>query len=261
MRTPLPGMSHGSERGLACSQLRRQRDRYDERVLWDSSTDMMAASPEADFDALLAQVRHCRICRDAPRYGPILPHEPRPVVQASRMAVICIASQAPGLRVHVSGQPYTDASGARLKGWLGIGDDDFYDARKVAIVPMGFCFPGSDDSGGDLPPRRECAEAWHRRLFDQFDNLALMILTGQYAQRWHLGRDGTAGGLTRTVQDWRRIYAGRSGLRTIPLPHPSWRNSGWLTRNPWFEAELLPFLRADVASALRAAEVTPPTGR
>jgi uracil-DNA glycosylase len=181
MRTPLPGMSHGSEHGIACSQLRRQRDRYDERVLRDSSTDMMAASPEADFDALLAQVRHCRICRDAPRYGPILPHEPRPVVHASRMAMICIASQAPGLRVHVSGQPYTDASGARLKGWLGIGDDDFYDARKVAIVPMGFCFPGSDDSGGDLPPRRECAEAWYRRLFDQFDNLALMILIGQYA--------------------------------------------------------------------------------
>jgi uracil-DNA glycosylase len=177
------------------------------------------------------------------------------------MARICIASQAPGLRVHVSGRPYTDASGTRLKSWLGVGDVDFYDAHKVAIVPMGFCFPGSDDKGGDLPPRRECAENWHRKVFARFDNLALTILVGGYAQRWHLGRDRTVDGLTRTVEAWRHIYDCSTGLRTIPLPHPSWRNSRWLTRNPWFDTELLPVLRADVASALRASVAAPPAGR
>jgi uracil-DNA glycosylase len=131
----------------------------------------------------------------------------------------------------------------------------------MAIVPMGFCFPGNDDKGGDLPPRRECAEAWYQKMFAQFDNLALMILVGGYAQRWHLGRDRTADGLARTVEDRRRIHDCSTGLRTVPLPHPSWRNSGWLRRNPWFDAELLPVLRADVASALRTSGAAPPAGR
>jgi uracil-DNA glycosylase len=211
---------------------------------------MTAATREAELDALLARIRSCRICRDSPSFGPPLAHEPRPVVQASPSARICIAGQAPGLRVHASGRPFTDASGMRLRQWLAISEDDFYDPGKVAIVGMGFCFPGNDAKGGDLPPRRECARMWRRELFSHLNSIELMVLVGHHAQRWHLGSEYTAEGLARTVMDWRRIYTSQHGQRMIPLPHPSWRNTGWLKRNPWFEVELLPALRADVASIL-----------
>jgi uracil-DNA glycosylase family 4 len=199
-----------------------------------------------DLAALLASVRACRICRDAPTFGQTLPHEPRPIIQASSRARICIVGQAPGTRAHASGRPFTDASGDRLRHWLGIREADFYDADKVAIVPMGFCFPGNDAKGGDLPPRRECAPAWHREILAHLPNVELIVLVGQYAQRWQLDRSDTAGGLTETVRNWRDIYH-RPGLpRAISLPHPSWRNSGWLRQNPWFETDLLPVLRAEV---------------
>ncbi|MDB5529446.1 MAG: uracil glycosylase superfamily protein [Devosia sp.] len=208
------------------------------------------SGPDAEFAALLTSIRACRICRDTPRFGQPLPHEPRPVIQASPQARICIVGQAPGARVHASGRPFTDASGDRLRDWLGIGEADFYDAEKVALIPMGFCFPGNDTKGGDLPPRRECAPAWHDTVFAHLPNIELMLLVGQYAQRSRLDRTDTSGGLTRTVQEWRQIYHRPGPPRTIPLPHPSWRNSGWLKQNAWFEAELLPVLRADIAGLL-----------
>jgi uracil-DNA glycosylase len=197
-----------------------------------------------ELEALLAAIRACRICRDAPRAGP-LPHEPRPVLRPSATARICISSQAPGARVHASGTPFTDPSGDRLRAWLQLGPEEFYDQRRIAIVPMGFCFPGHDAAGGDLPPRRECAEAWHGRLFAAMPQLELILAVGSYAQRWHLGA-AAAGSMTETVKLWRERLAGKARPRVVPLPHPSWRNNAWLTSNPWFEGEMLPRLRREI---------------
>jgi uracil-DNA glycosylase len=207
-------------------------------------------NPPVDFDELSRRLRACRICRDAPRYGSILPHEPQPIIQGSATARLCIASQAPGTRAHASGIPFSDRSGARLRAWLGLDEPTFYDAAKVAIVPMGSCFPGQDAKGGDLPPRRECAEAWRRPVFEALPNLELVLLIGQYAQAWHLG-DEFRGGLTETVKRWRELLSGPRRPRILPLPHPSWRNNGWLRKNPWFENELLPALQAEVRSMLK----------
>jgi uracil-DNA glycosylase len=205
------------------------------------------------LDAIAEEIRACRVCRDAPRYGAPLPHEPRPVFQVSNEARLCIAGQAPGVRVHASGRPYTDPSGVRLRQWLGVGDEIFYDRTKVAIVPMGFCFPGSDGKGGDLPPRRECAETWRERLFARLPNLELILLVGRYAQTWHLDATEVGKGLTETVGRWRDVYRSADRPRLMPTPHPSWRNNAWLNRNPWFERELLPALRADVARIVAPA--------
>jgi uracil-DNA glycosylase len=196
---------------------------------------------------LAEEIRACRVCRDAPRYGPPLSHEPRPVFQVSPSACICIAGQAPGVRVHASGRPYTDPSGVRLRNWLGIGEDVFYNPRIVSVVAMGFCFPGVDAKGGDLPPRRECAELWRKQMFAHLPNLELILLVGQYAQKWHLGPKIIGKSLSETVARWRDIYRVSDHPRLVPMPHPSWRNNAWLKRNPWFETELLPVLRADIA--------------
>lgn len=206
---------------------------------------------EEEFDRLVRSVRACVICRDTPQYGPALSHDPRPILQANPRARLCIVSQAPGTRAHASGRPYADASGARLRDWLGLDEEAFYDARKVAIVPMGFCFPGNDAEGGDLPPRRECAPTWHARVLAHLPRIELMMLIGQYAQRWHLDRGLTRDGMTASVQHWRSIYERGDRPRMMPLPHPSWRNSGWLKRHPWFESELVPVLRAAVRGLLR----------
>ncbi len=205
------------------------------------------------FDAVAARIRQCRICRDQPRYGSAFAHEPRPILQGSATARLCIASQAPGTPAHASGIPFQDPSGTRLRAWLGLEEAAFYDATRVAIVPMGSCFPGQDAKGGDLPPRRECAETWRVPLFQALPRLELILLIGQYAQNWHLG-PASRGGLTATVERWREILAAPRHPRILPLPHPSWRNNGWLRRNPWFEAELLPVLRAEVRSMLAARE-------
>ena len=208
----------------------------------------MAAPPEP-LDALVAQVRACRICRDSPS-GACLPHEPRPVLRVSRTARLCIAGQAPGTRVHASGVPFTDPSGDRLRSWLGVTPAEFYDERRVAIVPMGFCFPGLDAKGGDLPPRRECAGVWRARVMAALPSLELVLLVGQYAQRWHLAT-ADFGSLTETVRRWQEIaMTPRNGPRLLPLPHPSWRNNAWIKRNPWFEAELVVHLRAEVRRLL-----------
>jgi uracil-DNA glycosylase len=198
------------------------------------------------FASLAAELRACRVCRDAPRVGGPMPHEPRPIVQGSATARLCIASQAPGTRAHASGIPFQDPSGVRLRHWLGLDEPAFYDAARVAIVPMGHCFPGQDAAGGDLPPRRECAPIWRARTFAALPDLELILAIGQYAQAWHLGPE-RRGGLTGTVRDFRAILAAERRPRILPLPHPSWRNSGWLKRHPWFEAELLPVLREEVA--------------
>ena len=205
--------------------------------------------PAPDFDATAASLRACRLCRDAPVYGPPLPQEPRPIVQGRSSARLCIASQAPGNKADKSGIPFMDPSGIRLRDWLGLDEAAFYDASRLAIVPMGACFPGYDAKGGDRPPRRECAERWRAELFAGLPHLELILVIGQYAQAWHLGR--AKGGLTETVRNWRGVLDAPRRPRVLPLPHPSWRNSGWLKANPWFEAELLPVLRAEVAHAMR----------
>jgi uracil-DNA glycosylase len=200
------------------------------------------------LERLARDIRACRICRDAPEGEP-LPHEPRPVLRPSATARLAICSQAPGVRVHASGVPFTDPSGDRLRAWLALTPEEFYDQRRVAIVPMGFCFPGHDAAGGDLPPRRECAAHWHGPLFAAMPQLQLVLLVGSHAQRWHLGLPSTAG-MTETVREWRTRLTSAATPRRIALPHPSWRNNAWLTANPWFEQELLPAVRAEVRRLL-----------
>ena len=198
------------------------------------------------LDELSDLIRHCRICRETPRGKP-LPHEPRPVLQPSATARILIAGQAPGTRAHASGRPFTDPSGDRLRQWLGIGGDTFYDPSCLAILPMGFCFPGLDAAGGDLPPRPECASAWRARCMSAMPRVDLVICLGAHAMRWHMGK-AFRGGVGETVKAW------SDGLSlnpaTVPLPHPSWRNNAWLKANPWFEADLLPVLRREVRARL-----------
>jgi uracil-DNA glycosylase len=206
----------------------------------------MAVSPP--LTALLAELRACRLCVESPRGAP-LPHAPRPVLQLAPGARLLIAGQAPGTRVHASGRPFTDASGDRLRQWMGIDPEIFYDPARIAIVPMGFCFPGLDTAGADLPPRRECRETWHDALFTAAQPFETILAVGRYAQDYHLVRHGHAikksAGVGEIVARWREFSVGDPKI--FPLPHPSWRNQGWLKRHPWFEAELVPELRRETA--------------
>ncbi len=186
---------------------------------------------------LLTEIRQCRECEAS------LPHGPRPILQAATGARILIIGQAPGRRVHESGVPWDDASGERLREWMGIERDDFYDGRLVALVPMGFCYPGTGTSG-DLPPREECAPLWHDRLLAHLASVRLTLLIGQYAQKHRLPSKNRQS-LTETVKDWQAHAPG-----TFPLPHPSPRNNRWLKRNPWFVEQLLPELRGQVSAVL-----------
>lgn len=191
----------------------------------------------ASFTALLTEVRRCAICAEQ------LPHGPRPVLQFHPKARILIAGQAPGRRVHESGVPFDDASGDRLREWMRVTRKVFYDQEQIAILPMGFCFPGTGKSG-DLPPRSECAPAWREQLLSRLLHLRLTLVVGQYAQAYHLSGDSKSS-LTETVQAWRSYWPS-----AVPLPHPSPRNNIWLRRNPWFEAELLPALQQRVSKVL-----------
>lgn len=189
--------------------------------------------------ALLTQVRACTLC------APYLPLGPRPVLQAHASARILIASQAPGRKVHLSGIPFDDASGERLRDWLGLSRETFYDPRQVAILPMGFCFPGTGRSG-DLPPRPECAPAWRDALLARLPAIEFTLAIGRYAQVWHLPAGGKP--LTEVVRDWRAHWP-----HAVALPHPSPRNNVWLARNPWFERQLVPRLQARVRQVLDAS--------
>lgn len=195
---------------------------------------------------LLKEIRACRLCETS---TPPLPHQARPVLQVSDMAPIRIIGQAPGTRVHKSGKPFTDPSGDRLRDWMGIDENVFYNESLIAITPMGFCFPGLGTKGGDLPPRKECAETWHDRLDEALaGQIRLTLIIGQYAIRRYLGKHAKKT-LTETVKNW-RDYLDDKGPITLVLPHPSWRNSGWIKKNPWFESDVLPFLREEVQKAI-----------
>jgi len=186
---------------------------------------------------LLLKIRACRICEEHLEDGI------RPVVQAHSAAKILIAGQAPGRRVHETGVPFDDPSGDRLRDWLGVTREEFYDPKKFAIIPMGFCFPGTGKSG-DLAPRAECAEAWREPLLTQLPEVKLSLIIGQYAMKWHLPE--ARSNLTETVRSWREYRPA-----SLPLPHPSPRNNIWLKKNAWFEAEVLPYLRGRVRRLLR----------
>ena len=192
------------------------------------------------LDALLAEIRACRACAGA------FPHEPRPVVRVSSQTRLLICGQAPGRRVHESGLPFDDPSGDRLRGWMGIDRQTFYGHPAIGVAAMAFCFPGTDPKGGDYPPPARCAALWRTRLMARLPKVELTLLLGLPAQRWSLGARAGAS-MSETVMRWRDF-----GPDIIPMPHPSWRNTGWLKRNPWFEAEVAPYLRARVAVMLGA---------
>ena len=183
----------------------------------------------------------CTICKD--RFAAtVTAHSPRPVVWFRPEARILIAGQAPGQRVHNSGKPFTDPSGDRLRAWMNVDETTFYDQTRLAILPMAFCFPGYDAKGSDLPPPPICAKTWRTPLLDALGDIRLTLVIGGYAQKWHLKAKS---GVTETVKNWRDF-----GPATIPLPHPSWRNTGWIKKNPWFTDDLLPVLRDRIQRAL-----------
>ena len=187
------------------------------------------------FTALLEEVRSCTICSDH------LPLGPRPVLQLHPKAKILVAGQAPGARVHETGIPFNDPSGDRLRAWMGVSREIFYDAENIAILPMGFCYPGTGKSG-DLPPRPECAQTWRKKLLAQVPNIELTLVIGQYAQDWHLGKLQKEN-LTETVRAWKQYWPDM-----LVLPHPSPRNNIWLKKNPWFEKEVIPQLQKKTKS-------------
>ena len=196
---------------------------------------------EAALDTLLAEVRACRIC------AAHLPLGPRPVVRASATARLLIVGQAPGTKVHETGIPWNDPSGDRLRAWLALDRDTFYDERRIAIIPAGFCYPGRFERGGDKPPRPECAPTWHGRLRALLPKIELTLLVGQYAQAFYLGAR-RKDSLTETVRKWRAHLPD-----FLPTPHPSWRSTNWLKRNPWFDDEVVPELRRRVAALLKTS--------
>lgn len=190
------------------------------------------------LESLLAEIRGCRACADD------WPHTPRPVVWVRPEARLLICGQAPGRRVHESGLPYDDPSGDRLREWLGVDRATFYEHPAIGFAGMAFCYPGTDDAGADYPPPPRCASLWRHRLLDELPNVELTLLVGSHSQRWTLRRAGYRS-MTETVRAWRSV-----GPALLPLPHPSWRNTAWLNRNPWFEAEVTPYLRERVAKLI-----------
>jgi uracil-DNA glycosylase len=188
---------------------------------------------------LLREISACRICEAE------LPQGPRPILRASRGARLLIISQAPGSKVHQTGVPWNDPSGDRLRDWMNLDRSTFYDRAKIAIVPIGFCYPGAAASGGDKPPRPECAPLWHERVLDHLPNLQLTLLVGQYSQKRYLG-SGRKGPMTETVKAFTEY-----GPKFFPLPHPSWRSGIWMQRQPWFEQETIPWLRRAVQRAIK----------
>ena len=188
------------------------------------------------LSSLLSEVRACTICAD------YLPLGPRPVLQMATASRVLVVGQAPGRKVHASGIPFSDPSGDRLRDWMGITPEVFYDPRQVALLPMGFCYPGTG-TAGDLPPRPECAVAWREKLLGHMKRVELTLVIGQYAQAYHL--PGSGASVTAVVQGWQAHWP-----HVVPLPHPSPRNNIWLRKNPWFEEDLVPRLREQIAVVL-----------
>jgi uracil-DNA glycosylase len=193
-----------------------------------------------DLDRLLGDISACRAC------APELRHEPHPVVRVTTATRLLICGQAPGRRVHESGLPFDDPSGDRLRDWLGVDRTTFYGHPAFGVAAMAFCFPGTSPKGGDYPPPPRCAALWRPQLLAALPNVELTLLVGGYAQAWALGGRAKAS-MTETVRAWRD-----SAPAVLPLPHPSWRNTAWLKRNPWFETEVVPELRRRVAALLAA---------
>jgi uracil-DNA glycosylase len=189
--------------------------------------------------AVLADIAACRACAGE------LPHTPRPVVMVSPQTRLLIVGQAPGRRVHESGMPFTDPSGVRLRTWMGIDAQTFYSRPEIGVAAMAFCFPGTSPKGGDYPPPKRCAQLWRPRLMDTLPAMELTLLVGGYAQAWALG-DRAKANMTETVRAWRDYLP-----HHLPMPHPSWRNTAWLSRNPWFEDEVTPYLRQRVRAILQ----------
>ena len=192
------------------------------------------------LQSLLTRIRACTLCEDEMRRAP------NPILQATANARILVVGQAPGNLADVTGTPFNDPSGDRLRGWMAVTREEFYDASRIAIVPMGFCFPGYDDKGSDIPPMQRCATVWRQGLLGQLKNIRLTLLVGSYAQRWHLATRRKQS-LTETVKAWREYRS----EHLFTLPHPSWRNTGWLKKNPWFEQDVLPALQGSVRAALQ----------
>lgn len=201
-----------------------------------SEVDPVPPSEDRGLAPLLAEIAACRACAGAWR------HAPRPVVQVAPQTRLLIAGQAPGRRVHESGIPFDDPSGERLRDWLGIDRQAFYGRPEIGVAGMAFCFPGTAPTGGDYPPPRRCAELWRARLLAQLPKVELTLLVGGHAQAWALGDRRPMG---EVVRDWRSFLPD-----VIPLPHPSWRNTAWLKANPWFAADVLPYLRRRVGEIL-----------
>jgi uracil-DNA glycosylase len=191
------------------------------------------------LDAVLEEIRACRACEGE------LPHAPRPVVRVFPETRLLICGQAPGHRVHESGLPFTDPSGDRLRDWLGVDYETFYGDPRIGVAAMAFCFPGTNPKGGDYPPPPRCASLWRPRLIERLPKVELTLLVGSYAMRWKLGAR-TRATMTETVWAWRDYLPD-----CLPMPHPSWRNTAWLKRNPWFEAEVTPYLRQRVGEIMR----------
>lgn len=203
-------------------------------------TEIVRVPASEDLSTLLERVRACTICDG-------LPLGPHPLLQAAPTARILVVGQAPGRKTHAKGRPFDDVSGTRLRAWLGVDEATFYDPNLFAMLPMGFCFPGTG-RGGDLPPRPECAANWRRPLLERLPHVALTLVIGQYAQAWHLGeRQGRS--LKETVANWQSFWP-----TLLPMPHPSPRNNRWLRQNPFFEAEVVPMLQARVQALLGGAE-------
>lgn len=198
----------------------------------------MSASPESALAAAIAEARACRLCAKE------LPLGPRPVLLVRPTSRLLIVSQAPGTRVHETGLPFNDRSGDRLRDWLGIDRDTFYNHPNIGIMPVGLCYPGADVKGGDLPPMKICAPTWHPRIRPLLRQVELTLVVGSYAQAYYLGKHRKAS-MTETIAAWREYLP-----EFLPLPHPSWRNTVWLKRHPWFATEVLPLLRKRVRTLL-----------
>lgn len=203
-----------------------------------TSPESFGSDPDTDLDDVLADIRACRACLGE------LPHTPRPVVRVFPETRLLICGQAPGRRVHESGLPFTDPSGDRLRQWLGVDYETFYADHRIGVAAQAFCYPGTAAKGGDYPPPRRCAELWRPRLLDALPQMELTLLVGGHAQVWALG-NRAASNMTETVRNWRAYLP-----QVLPLPHSSWRNTAWLRKNPWFEEEIVPYLRQRVADIL-----------